>query len=146
MILVMLGAAVVVAIASNPVLRLFGEEFLAGQVPVLILLGMAFFRGLSGIVSLHVLGRGKAYTITIITIVVLAIAVLLNALLIPRFGAIGAALAITGAELVNYLLWLVLYRVVTNGDVKALFAISRSDFRLTWNEGKSYVKRFTNGR
>ncbi len=142
MILVLLAAAAVVAIFSRPVLALFGPEFLEGQVPLLILLGMAIFRGLTGIVSLHILGRGKAYTVTVMTILVLTVAVVLNAILIPRYGTIGAAVAATGAELVHYVAWIVLYKVVAKGDVGALFAISVADLKLTLTEGINYLRRF----
>ncbi len=144
MILVMLAAAAGVALVSHPVLALFGPDFLAGQVPLLILLGMALFRGLIGIISLHILGRGKAYTVTIMTILVLSVAIVLNALLIPRYGAVGAAIATTTSELIHYVAWLVLYRVVVGGDVKALFAFTGEDFRLTWREGLTYLGKLRN--
>ena len=59
LVLVMTSLAIVAALLSHPVLLLFGGSFVAGQVPMLILLVATILRGTGGILSVHVLGRGR---------------------------------------------------------------------------------------
>ena len=141
LVLVMTSLAVLAAILSHPVLLLFGGSFVAGQVPMLILLVATILRGTGGILSVHVLGRGRSGVMTSVTAVTLAVALLLNYLLIPPLGMIGAALATTGAYAAQNILLLFIFRTVAGGEIRQLFAFSRNDIITLLREGKAFLSR-----
>jgi O-antigen/teichoic acid export membrane protein len=59
LLLIMTALAILAALLSHPVLLMFGGNFVAGQIPMLILLVGTILKGTGGILSVHVLGRGK---------------------------------------------------------------------------------------
>jgi O-antigen/teichoic acid export membrane protein len=74
-------------------LDVFGREFSAGQDPLLVLtLAILFSTGVGPIATVLLMG-GKSSLNMLNTIVSLAVNVVLNVILIPRFGMTGAAFA-----------------------------------------------------
>jgi O-antigen/teichoic acid export membrane protein len=141
LVLVMTSLAVLAALLSHPVLLLFGGSFVAGQVPMLILLVATILKGTGGILSVHVLGRGRSGVMTSVTAMTLAVALLLNYLLIPPLGMIGAALATAGAYAAQNVLLVFMFRTVARGDIRQLFKFSRNDIITLWGEGKAFLSR-----
>lgn len=98
-----------IAIAGREILQLFGEEFPRAYEPLVILgLGQLVNAG-TGSVGLMLMMGGRPYHFFWSDLALILVNPVLNALFIPRWGMIGAALA-TGASLagVNLLrLWLV---------------------------------------
>jgi O-antigen/teichoic acid export membrane protein len=142
LVIVMSSLAALAALLSHPVLLLFGGSFVAGQVPMLILLVATILRGTGGILSVHVLGRGRSGVMTAVSAMTLAMALLLNYLLIPPLSMIGAALATAGAYATQNVLLIIMFRTVAGGDIGQLFAFSRSDVVTLLHEGKSFLLRF----
>jgi O-antigen/teichoic acid export membrane protein len=85
--------------AGQPVLSVFGEEFMAGYAPMLILVGGQIFNCSTGSVGHLLTMTGYQNQAAAILGVAAAANIALNALLVPSFGALGAALA-TSASLV----------------------------------------------
>jgi O-antigen/teichoic acid export membrane protein len=141
LVIVMTSLGVIAALLSHPVLLLFGGSFVAGQVPMLILLVATILRGTGGILSVHVLGRGRSGVMTSVTAMTLGVALLLNFLLIPPLGMIGAALATAGAYAAQNVLLIFMFRVVAGGEIGQLFAFSRNDLVTLWREGKAFLSR-----
>ncbi|WP_214325150.1 oligosaccharide flippase family protein [Nonomuraea sediminis] len=92
--------AVPLVLLSGPVLpRVFGAEFAAAVLPSQIMIGGTVVTSVAGLVTAYLLGIGRpgANSISIVAGVVMTVA--LNLLLVPRLGAVGAAIAAASANL-----------------------------------------------
>jgi O-antigen/teichoic acid export membrane protein len=95
-----LFAAIPVALLSGPVMRiLYGASFGAAVTPARVLVAGMVLAGASGIASAYLYGRGTPGLNSLVLGVGLVITVALDLLLIPHFGALGAAIASTTAYL-----------------------------------------------
>jgi O-antigen/teichoic acid export membrane protein len=101
---------IVMGVFGGTLLSLFGPDFTAGAVPLAILSGaMLFAVGTGGIgMILNMSGRSGLLAINVWTAV--AVNVSMNLLLVPRYGAIGAALAWTASLLVENVMGVVQVR------------------------------------
>jgi len=88
---------IVIALASNFLLSLFGAEFQIAQTCLLILLIGTAFNILAGPVGIFLKMTKKQNILMWITLVSVVLNVLLNFLLIPKFGIEGAAIATTSS-------------------------------------------------
>lgn len=141
MAFVMFGAAVIMAIASRPLLSVFGRGFQSGMIPMLLLLFAMSVKGLNAILMFHILGRGNATVMTIVTSSTLVVSVLFNAILVPRGGMIGAAVATLLAFGAENVLLTILYRKLTHGPIAELYAFKLGDVLLLISETKAAVRR-----
>ena len=93
-------AAIPVALLSAPVMRiLYGASFGPAVTPARVLVAGMVLAGGSGIASAYLYGRGTPGLNSLVLGVGLVITVALDLLLIPHFGALGAAIASTTAYL-----------------------------------------------
>lgn len=105
-------------------LGLFGEDFVSAYIPLIILAFGQLVNALTGSVSavMSMTGHQKPLAITLAAVVLLNIA--LNAILVPRFGAVGAASATAFATgLCNVILLVLVSRLL--GLNTTLFARSK---------------------
>lgn len=140
-LIVLLAGSLGLAIFARPVLGWYGPGFVTGLFPMLILLGSAIIRGLNGILTLHILGRGKSFIKSLTMFSSLVVAVCLDYLLIPKYSMIGAALALTIAVLLENLILTVLYKKLVNGKISNLYRFEKRDFTVSFREGISLLKR-----
>lgn len=141
-LLVQLTGAAVLAIFARPVLSWYGAGFVDGFVPMLILLIAAVGRGLNGILTLHILGRGKSFTKSLAMFTALCVAVILNFILIPRYGMVGAAIASSLAVVTENLILTYLYQKLVQGRAVDLYRFEKRDFTATLREAAKFVSRF----
>lgn len=80
--------------------------------------------------GLHVVGSGRPRTVFLADIGVLATAVVSGALLIPRFGAIGAAMSFTCINSGMFVFRLLTYRRLTGAALSEILVPRRSDAAL----------------
>jgi O-antigen/teichoic acid export membrane protein len=93
-------AAIPVALLAAPVMRiLYGASFGPAVTPARVLVAGMVLAGGSGIASAYLYGRGTPGLNSLVLGVGLVITVALDLLLIPHFGALGAAIASTTAYL-----------------------------------------------
>lgn len=96
-----LGLTVLSAIpllAAVPLLPLvYGHAFAAAVVPAYILLAGLLGEGVAGVATAYLYGVGRPGTNSLAIGVAVVVTVLLDILLIPRLGAVGAALASSAA-------------------------------------------------
>ncbi|MEU8655697.1 lipopolysaccharide biosynthesis protein [Actinoplanes philippinensis] len=85
-------------------LRLFGEGYAAGVPVVLVLAATMLVATGCGMVDMVLAMAGRTSANLANVLIALAVTVCLDVLLIPRWGAIGAAAGLAGAMLVNNLL------------------------------------------
>lgn len=83
----------IVFLAPEGILRLFGHSFEAGRTSLLLLTFGQFINSIAGSVGLLLIMTGKEKVFTGIMLCSTAINIALNAYLIPRFGINGAAFA-----------------------------------------------------
>lgn len=103
-----LAAGLAILVMGKPLLSLFGPEFAAGY-PVMAVIVVGFlFRSAMGPVELllNMLGQHRACALVLVSCA--ALDVVLNLLMVPRFGMIGAAaatsIAFGTAAIANYVL------------------------------------------
>lgn len=95
-----LVAAIPIFLLTSPVMRLlYGEQFGPAVAPARVLLAGMLLAGASGVASAYLYGRGTPGLNSIVLGIGLVITVVLDLLLIPSFGALGAAAASTAAYL-----------------------------------------------
>jgi O-antigen/teichoic acid export membrane protein len=93
-------AAVPVALLAAPVMRLlYGSSFGAAVTPAQVLVAGMVLAGGSGVASAYLYGRGTPGLNSLVLGAGLVITVVLDVTLIPRYGALGAAVASTAAYL-----------------------------------------------
>ncbi|SDT70714.1 lipopolysaccharide biosynthesis protein [Actinoplanes derwentensis] len=85
-------------------LRLFGAEYAAGVPVVLVLAGAMLVATGCGMVDMVLAMAGRTSANLGNVLIALAVTVGLDVLLIPRWGALGAAIGLAGAMVVNNLL------------------------------------------
>jgi O-antigen/teichoic acid export membrane protein len=98
--LVTVAGAVPLALAAGFVVpAIYGDAFRPAIVPAQIILVGLSIEGIAGVITAFLYGRGRPGLNSIATGVGLAMTVVLDLLLIPPFGAVGAAWASTAAYL-----------------------------------------------
>lgn len=95
--------------AYNSIVIIGGEEYLNAQQSMMVLMPLLLIVGCSNVlVYQFVLPRGKEKQYCYITIISALVDIAINALLIPRVGALGAAFGTVVAEMVGLVLMLLL--------------------------------------
>lgn len=93
-------AAVPIALLASPVMRLlYGESFGPAVTPARVLVAGMVLAGASGIASAYLYGRGTPGLNSLVLGIGLVVTIVLDFSLIPRFGALGAAVASTAVYL-----------------------------------------------
>jgi len=111
-------------------LGIFGPEFTVGYGPLMILLGGIFFLGVESILAAELARRGLPIFVVVYSTVVVIFKIVANIILIPRYGAFGAAWSSFGTHFIflAMVLWYCCRHYGFSVD-KTLF-IRHSDFQL----------------
>jgi len=113
---------------SKPILSIFGDDFTAGSVALVILSCGSLAQASIGITEVMIMMTGNTWLKTVNTILALVLGTVLSFWLIPRFGVMGAAIAITSVrfmlDLVRVLEVFALFRLLpyNKGFIKPLVA------------------------
>jgi O-antigen/teichoic acid export membrane protein len=112
MLFITLPISIFLMLAREPMMLIFGEQFLQHGPPVLLILGFgSFFIALSGTGGLLFILSSHQYIELVMLSSFMLLTILLNLLLIPQYGIIGAALATVVSNMVIILIRiLVIYR------------------------------------
>lgn len=108
---------------GKPLLSLFGPDFVAGRDILLVLLLGGIVNAFTGVVAYFTTLTGRELQGLAIFAGALVLSIVLNVLLIPRFGAVGAAWASSSATVAWNLAMLVYVRRTMGIDASA-FALS----------------------
>jgi O-antigen/teichoic acid export membrane protein len=104
-----IGLAII--LSARPLMHIFGSEFVYPGAHILVILAVAqLVNTMAGAVGLTLSMTGKQKLQMLNSVVMITVNAIMNLVLIPRFGAVGAAIA-TGASLVaiNLLMLLEVY-------------------------------------
>lgn len=105
--------AIVLAIFGKLVIRIIlSDAFLAAYVPLLALLPGVVLLGAGKVLTNDMAGRGYPHYNSIVAGIALVITVVLDLLLIPKMGIVGAALASTVAYSATFVMSVLFYLVV----------------------------------
>lgn len=111
--LTLLGA-LALAIVGRPLIRLvFSEAFTAAYVPLLLLLPGVVLMGGVQILFNEIIGRGFPQFSSLIAGFSLVLILVLDLLMIPRYGMAGAAVASTATYSISFIFGLIIYRKVS---------------------------------
>jgi O-antigen/teichoic acid export membrane protein len=114
------AVAVLLVVAGKPLLAIFGPEFVRAYPALLILLIGGTVNAFTGIVAYLLTLTGRQVPALMIFIGALVLSAVLNVLLIPKFGTVGAAIS-SSAALAGWNLAMLLYVRRTIGiDASAL--------------------------
>ena len=109
------------------VVPVYGPDFRPAIVLGLILLPGVALIGVAGVLSATIVGRGRPGYSLITALITTPLTIVLYVLLIPPFGAIGAALASTVSYTCSFLLAAIFYQRVTGAGVLARLVPTRSE-------------------
>lgn len=109
---------------------LFKARFLGALTPMYYLLPGAVAFGVYEVLSSDILGRGKPLPYAGISTAALGVNVVLNVLLIPSLGLIGAALASSVSYILASLLMLIVYLKVSRSGALETLMIRSSDLKI----------------
>ena len=102
----------ILSMFSKSILYVFGDEFSSGYLTLIILAFLYFSRAAMSLVARFLQMRGKQNIDLINAIVLVFVNIVLNIVLIPRFGVAGAALATCiSSVLVNTIRLIQVYRI-----------------------------------
>jgi O-antigen/teichoic acid export membrane protein len=113
-------AAIVLVLAGPTLLSLFGRDFVAGYPVLLILIVGALANAFTGVVAYLLTLTGREVVALAIFAGALALNAGLNVLLIPHWGAVGAALASAAGTTFWNIAMLILVRRHLGIDASAL--------------------------
>lgn len=115
--------AVPLALAAGAVVPvLFGQAFGGAVLPAQILLVGLAAEGAAGVITAFFFGRGRPGLNSLAAGTGLIVTLVLDVILIPRLGAVGAAIASTAAYLTTTLMLVAWYRHVTRSTPPPGFA------------------------
>ncbi|HET8776303.1 MAG TPA: oligosaccharide flippase family protein [Candidatus Limnocylindria bacterium] len=120
-LLVTLLAAIAVAAGALPLLQVaFGSAYVEGTPTLLVLLVAVVPLSIGRVISADLKGRGRPGTVSIAAVVSVAATIVLDLVLIPGMGIIGAAIASLVAYSLMTAALLYAYRVATGGMLTSL--------------------------
>jgi O-antigen/teichoic acid export membrane protein len=97
-------SGVLLTLVARPLLGWISPEYAASAHILQFLAWSILFKGINAQLTAYISSRGRFRQLTLITLIDLGANLFLNVLLVPRFGAIGAALAVLATEGMNTLM------------------------------------------
>lgn len=137
-----LGAILLFFLGRWIIVLLYSEKFLKSVAPFQILLIGTIAIGGSRILTNDLSGRGKPMINTYVAIVSLVLNVILNVILIPKYGIIGAACASAISYIFMFFLKIPIYSKISGNKIKDIIFIKKSDFKYY----KNFLLLFKNKR
>jgi O-antigen/teichoic acid export membrane protein len=123
-------AALLLGIMGFPLIRLiYGMQFISATLPLVVLLPGIVFLSIGKILASDLAGRNKPHYGTLSAIVALTATVILDFVLIPSLGIVGAALASTISYGLSTLVLLYLYLRLSGNTLCSVLFIRTSDLR-----------------
>ena len=138
--LLMVVVALIAFVVVRPMIgKLFGSAYLSAREPFALLLPGSVFLSISKITATDLVGRGKPILGAYVAAATLVLNAAVNVLLIPRWGASGAAMAASVSYAFSAILLLAIFARVTGSTVGDTLLIRRSDLRVYQAFAKSLL-------
>jgi len=127
--LLLLGGLFLFLLGGRLITLIFGGAFYEARAPLLFLLPGVIFLGVAKVAVGHLHGIGKPLYGTYLTLVSLGLTIILDLILIPVIGIVGAALASTLSYGVGGLLGIYWFLKTSNLPLKDILIVKREDLR-----------------
>ncbi|MEM9840524.1 MAG: oligosaccharide flippase family protein [Pseudomonadota bacterium] len=124
----MIGAVIAALLARTVIPLIYGEAFAPSADIFVVLLPGVVAMVVFKILRQDLSGRGTPWAASWIIVPMLASTIILGALFIPTYGAMGAAISMSSVYVVGTLGFIVLYARVTHLPLKDLVLYRKSDF------------------
>lgn len=125
-----LASALVLTVLSPLVPVIFGDEFSASIVPLLVLLPGIVFVSVGNVYSNFYVGQlGKPGTGSAVSAVMMVVSLVLYVTLIPALGVVGGAVASSASYSVSLLAWMMLFPRATGAARRDMVVPRREDLR-----------------
>jgi O-antigen/teichoic acid export membrane protein len=142
-ILVMLFLLVIAAISGPTLIRLiYGPEFSFAGIPFLWLLPGVMGLGITRVLAAGFNGGGKPLFTTYSSLAAAAMTIILDLLLIPKYGILGAALASSLAYLTSAIVLIILFIQHSGFTITGLLLPTRQDYIDLVEFGRTLVVKF----
>jgi len=125
----MIGSFFLSAVSYFLIDILFGLEYIDAVTPLIALQPGIVALAVSRVISNDIAARGAPELNMYSSMIVVVINILVNFLLIPIWGLVGAAIATSVAYIVNLIFRIVIYKHLTNCSLKGLFVFRLDNFR-----------------
>lgn len=136
----MLVVCVVAAVLVNPLIRLFyGADFLPAVVPFFVLLPGVWLNGISQVLFANLTSKGLLYPW--IAVATAAANVVLNLMLVPRFGAVGAGLSSSLSYGTGAIAIMAMFARHTGARPADWLLVNRRDIAAVSASAAGYLKR-----
>jgi len=131
----------VLVVIGYPVLLIFGEQYTAAYAALVIMaIGVLLMRANTGILSIYYTAQGKPWIPVCANGVGVIISILLNFLLIPKIGLIGAALSTVGGAMATKIAIILIF-LKKPKDYRSTLWISSVEFEEVKNWTKELMAR-----
>ncbi len=130
LIVTLLGCAGILVFGRFLIQFFYGDRFLPSVSPLFLLLPGVIATGLSRVIRSDMLARGYPRFIFWSGLASLCTNVVLNIILIPRYGIDGAAVATSISYSLNFIILVTAFTHLTGTPLVSLLVLRRSDLRL----------------
>lgn len=131
--------SIVLFFLSDLLFRLFFPEFLESSLLLKLLLPGLTVLAVEKILSNDLAGRGKPEVNMYVSFFNVGINILLNLILVPKYGAVGAAISSSFTYILSFIIKVWVYKQVTKLRVCQFLLVNREDFILI----KKLLKKVT---
>jgi O-antigen/teichoic acid export membrane protein len=132
------------AFLSYPLINLlFGVAFLPAASAMIFLLPGVWLLGLAKLLVTYLMGIGKPEVGSFAAIISLIATIILDLMLIPKLGIIGASIASSCAYLVSFSVILIKFLQVTKLSLREITILKREDLSLLYNSVVSLLNNFS---
>ena len=135
-VLLMLAACVASVPGAFLVAYIYGPGFETLPALLWILLPGVLFVGVQQIVAQYFLGTGLPFRVAFVWLVALVVSIVANIVIIPRYGAIGAAVVSTICYAAVSVVMFRFFSVATGQRIAELIVPDLADLRQLWSMGK----------
>jgi O-antigen/teichoic acid export membrane protein len=127
LLLTLICIVVMAALGPFAITYIYGKQFVGAVIPLLILLPGVGMLALSHLLEGDLTGRGRPEATTISALCSLMVTIVLDLLLIPRYGIIGAAIASACAYTVECMVNTFFFIRHSGVSWRDMFALQKSD-------------------
>jgi O-antigen/teichoic acid export membrane protein len=109
---------------------MFGADYAVGALSLQLLLPGIIVGSLERIIANDISGRGKPGIVMYVSFVTVTCNLLLNLLLVPRFGMIGASIATSTTYTLSSLIYVIIFKRLTGVAYKEFIILQQDDLKL----------------
>jgi O-antigen/teichoic acid export membrane protein len=134
-------SAIILTIIANYIFPvLFTNKYADSINPFIILLPGTLFLTISKILANDITGRGKPIVNMYIAILTFILNIVLNIILIPEYGILGAALASSITYSLSTFVLIFIFLKISKVSITDLFIIKKNDFKYYFKFFNTYLK------